>query len=548
MHRYQARVLGALALFSLVGCTAASAPTDGGAADDPLADLDRDTGQMWTVRYHSDLHTPAYLVGRTPPLAATPADAERAGRAFLTRYAALYQMSAPDDELETVDSVTDELGMTHARYSQRQGSLPVWGGELVVHFASDGALVTINGRYQPLPAMPSAPARSSDDARVAAVTDARAARPEVDPNDFTTLAPKLYIFPVSASSAKLAWRVETEVNDLAQPARFETFIDAADGSILHRSDILAHVEGSGTGVLGDHENFPVVERNGSYWLEDATHGSPPQKIYSAADRTKLPGTEVSSKTLDHWDESGSAPGAAVDAAVFVATAYDYYAKVHGRSGWDGKGKGVHASVHYGQRYANAYFDGSRLVFGDGDGTSFLPLSGALDVVAHEFTHGVTAQTAKLGGEGQSGALNEAVSDIFATFIGHHAKYGHDWKMGSAVYRSRGKATPLRDAVSPHSTGNPANMDEYVDTSDDNGGVHENCTIVSHAAYLMTAGAKGLSLDATAKIWYRALTRYLTSRATFADAADATLAAARDLGASQEAQVRAAWVAVGLGSE
>src|SRR5438046_1623037 len=83
---------------------------------------------------------------------------------------------------------------------------------------------------------------------------------------------------------RLAWRVETEVNDLTQPMLLETFVDAGDGSILHRMDTLAFASGSGVGVFGDAHQFPIGERRGRYWLEDATHGSPPQKIYSAAGR------------------------------------------------------------------------------------------------------------------------------------------------------------------------------------------------------------------------------------------------------------------------
>src|SRR5262249_47621795 len=160
---------------------------------------------------------------------------------------------------------------------------------------------------------------------------------------------------------------------------------------------------------------------------------------------------------------------------------------------------------FGMSYANAFFDGKHLVFGDGDGTNLLPTSAALDVVAHEFTHGVTTYTAKLGMEGENGALNEAISDIFGCFVEGGAR--PDWKMGETVFRKNGKAAPLRDLVDPHKSGNPADMSEFVQTQDDNGGVHLNSTIVSHAAYLM---AKKVKLDALRTIWYRALSKYLTS--------------------------------------
>jgi bacillolysin len=249
---------------------------------------------------------------------------------------------------------------------------------------------------------------------------------------------------------------------------------------------------------------------------------------------------VRSKDPTRWDESGDAAGAAVDAHAYVAATWDHFARVHGRLGWDGKNKGVHATVHFGRRYANAFFDGRQLAFGDGDGASFAPLAGALDVVAHEYAHGVTFHTARLGTEGETGALNEALSDIFGCFV------EGNWQIGEAVYRPAGSPQPLRDVERPHETNNPESMEEYVDTGEDNGGVHVNSTIVSHAAYLMTVGPHRLPPRMVEKIWYRALTRYLHAAADFGDAADATLAAARDLGGNvAETTVDEAWAAVGV---
>ena len=536
--RSLASVLGALVLLPLAGCNPDESATSDGSSADPLASLEHETGQTWTVRWHPDVHTPALLAGRTAPIAASPQDAERAGRAFLLKVHALYQMSSPDDELAAAGADTDELGMTHARFTQKKGKLPVWGGDLIVHFDSDGALVQVNGRYLPVGDLTLAATKNADEAAVAAVLDARAARPEVDAALFDSHAPQLLIYPLTPDQLKLAFRVEVEVRDLDQPMLLETFVDATDGAILHRSNLYQTLDGSGIGVFGDRKSLTVELKSGAYWLEDASRGG--LKTYSAAGRARLPGGEVKSTSPVHWDETGDAPGAAVDAHANVAKAWDYYAKVHGRAGWDGKGTGPHATVHFGNQYANAFFNGKQLVFGDGDGFDFSPLSAALDVVAHEYTHGVTAFTARLAHEGQSGALNEAISDIFGCYIAYGSGNGSDWQMGETIYHPSGQGRPLRDVQRPHATGNPATMAEYNDTPGDQGGVHLNSTIVSHAAYLMTEGdgrVAPLGVTAAQKIWYRALTRYLTSRATFRDAADATLRAAHDLGGG-EASVRA----------
>jgi Zn-dependent metalloprotease len=426
--------------------------------------------------------------------------------------------------------------MTHARFQQHVGDVPVWGGELFVHYDTDGALIRVNGRSVPVTTQLPAAAITADQARALAAGGARVAYPALSPDAFSTGAPKLYVYPVDPATAKLVWRVELDVADEAQVMALESFVDAVDGSIVHLDETTAYLDGSGVGVFGDRQPLVVAKNGASYILEDATRGSPATRTYSAAGTTRLPGTAVRSKDSASWDIDGSAAGAAVDAHAYVAATWDYFAKVHGRRGWDGKNKGVHATVHYGARYDNAFFDGKQLVFGDGDGSDFAPLAGGLDVVAHEFTHGVTYHTARLGMEGQNGALNEALSDIFGCFV------DGNWKMGETIYHPSGHAAAMRDVADPHASNNPASMSEYVQTTADNGGVHVNSTIVSHAAYLM---ARKLPLATVEKVWYRALTRYLHASADFADAADATLVAARDLGNGVETSVRAAWVAVGV---
>jgi Zn-dependent metalloprotease len=530
----------------------ASASLDAGTPREALAQLERETGQKWRVRLHPDLQTPAFLEGRTAPMAATAADAERAGRAFLRAHRALFGMRAPDEELAPAEAETDELGMTHARFRQLKDKVPVWGGELAMHFAGDGALIRLHGRYEPVDAVSSTPALSADEARSTAVLDARGAWPDVDANAFTTRAPVLWVLPRTGTTARLAWRVETSVRDDAQPMELETFVDAIDGSVLVRNNTIDFLDGSGVGVFGDRKSLAITERRGRYWLEDASRGD--QKTYSVGASGRLPGTGVSSADRTRWDEVGTAPGAAVDAHAHVAAAYDYYLKAHGRAGWDGHATGPHASVHFGSNYANAFFNGKQLVFGDGDETMSAP-SAALDVVAHEYTHGVVAQTARLGNRGENGALNEGIADVFGCFISYGAVPGGDWQIGESIYHPNGRKHALRDLAHPHATDNPATLGETVVTDDDQGGVHVNSTVVSHAAYLMTEGGtqgdhrvRALGRAAAQRIWYRAMAHYLTSRAGFADAADATVGAAKDFGHGEESTVRDAWVAVGVVTE
>ncbi len=318
MNRTHMLVIVALA----VGCSRGT--TAGGASTDPLQQLEADTGHSWTVRWRADLHTPALLEGRTTPMASTADDAARAGRAFLRRHGALFAMGDADD-LVAEDAGADELGMTHARFGEEIDGRPVWGGELIAHFDSDGALVRVNGRYVPVTTALGDPVKDADEARVIAVGAARQAEPAVDPDAFTTYAPKLYVYPVDAQTVKLAWRVAIDVESDTVAQSLESFVDATDGTLLHAADVTNYLDGSGVGVFGDPQQLVIAQSGASYVLEDTTRGSPPTRTYSAAGRSRLPGLAVRSKDPAHWDEGGSAPGSAVDAHAFVAATWDHFA-------------------------------------------------------------------------------------------------------------------------------------------------------------------------------------------------------------------------------
>src|SRR5262249_49699332 len=163
--------------------------------------------------------TPALLEGRTAPLAATADDAARVGRDFIRAHHALFAMGERDT-LDTISSDVDELGMTHARFQEEVGGHPVWGGELIVHFAPDGALIRTNGRALPIVSPLGDAVRSADEARVLAVAAARRHNPDWSPDSFTTHEPKLYVLPLDTHAAKLAWRVQI---DVADPVAFANF-------------------------------------------------------------------------------------------------------------------------------------------------------------------------------------------------------------------------------------------------------------------------------------------------------------------------------------
>jgi hypothetical protein len=273
-------------------------------------------------------------------------------------------------------------------------------------------------------------------------------------------------------------------------------------------------------------------------------------IHTAHNGTDLPGTPVRAA-----GEPESGDAAVDEAASGVSGSLALFAEVYGRASYDGNGAPVSATVHYDRDYDNAFWDGTQLVFGDGDGTVFERFTKPVDVLGHEFTHAVTESTAGLFYEGQSGALNESMSDVFASclkqrLLGQDA-LGADWLIGEGLFVAGIRARGLRDMAhpgtaydDPHLGKDPqgASMDEYVETTDDNGGVHLNSGIPTRAFQLAATAIGGTSAEGAGAIWYAALTGgQVTARTDFAGFAAATVAAA---GEHADA-VRTAWETVGV---
>ncbi|GHJ37705.1 M4 family metallopeptidase [Streptomyces sp. TS71-3] len=283
-------------------------------------------------------------------------------------------------------------------------------------------------------------------------------------------------------------------------------------------------------------------------------------IHDARHGTDLPGPEV----------RGEGDRASDDASVNRAysglgATFELYQKAYGRNSIDGRGLALVASVHYDREYNNAFWNGEQMVFGDGDGEVFVDFTLPVDVIGHELTHGVTQHTANLAYSGQSGALNESVSDVFGSLIkqyslGQSADEA-DWLIGEGLLAPRVSGKALRSMKAPGTAYDddvlgkdpqPATMDGYVDTTDDNGGVHINSGIPNHAFYLLATELGGNAWEKAGQIWYDVLTGGdLAENAGFAAFARLTVtAAAGRFGGTGSAEARAvvkAWNEVGVSS-
>jgi len=285
-------------------------------------------------------------------------------------------------------------------------------------------------------------------------------------------------------------------------------------------------------------------------------------VYDARGRDDLPGKLVRSE----GDPAASDP-AVNEAYDHSGDTYDFFHKVFGRSSLDDAGMSLVSSVHVAEVDArgrfqpmnNAFWDGSRMAYGDGDGLVFTRFTQALDVVAHELTHGVQSYTSNLVYRGESGALNEHFADVFGVLVRQWkdkkpAESG-SWLVGAEILVPAKTRRGIRDMEHPGtayaddpelgSDPQPAHMKEIYTGPADSGGVHLNSGIPNRAFVLLAKALGGPAWETAGAIWYDAMLQ-LSRTSRFADMAKLTAQIAGDrFDAATKKAVRAAWKKVGL---
>jgi len=425
---------------------------------------------------------------------------------------------------------TDKKGSKHIRFAQEINDYPVAGGGMVLHAAEDGVVYAINGDFVNGDLIASEPSLESYEAIGSAlasfitVTDATSCLDD----------PTLAVARDADGIGHLAWTctVQYEIEETGEIQRSETEWVPNPLAGVQRDIIYASTE---TGILV--LRLPQIQGGLAAETRDCDEG------FSC--------TTISSTS----SEKISTGDVAIDSAHnFVIDTYNYYFQKHGRDSIDDAGMKLISRVHYGSNYNNAFWDGVQMTYGDGDGVTFIPLSQAADVVAHELTHGVTSYTSNLIYSGESGALNEAMSDIFGAmvekFIG---KSGADiWLLGEDIYTPAIEGDALRDMADPAASNDYDYYPDRYTGSQDNGGVHWNSGIANLAFKLLVTGGihprgksnvnvVGIDFDAAADIFYDANVGCLTPSSTFAQARVCTVQMAGDY----VEQVNQAWDAVGV---
>ncbi len=294
----------------------------------------------------------------------------------------------------------------------------------------------------------------------------------------------------------------------------------------------------------------------------AVAGGKQRTVYSAQQGSQLPGVKIRSE-----GEPVSSDVGVNEAYDGSGVTYDLYYDVYGRNSIDNNGMKLDSTVHYQKGYDNAFWNGQQMVYGDGDEDMpanqhlFNRFTICLDVIGHELTHGVTEHEANLAYLTQSGALNESLSDVFGSLVKQYQQgqtaAQANWIIGEGLFTSNVNGVGIRSMKAPGTAYNdpvlgkdpqPAHMKDYVNTIEDNGGVHINSGIPNHAFYGTALEIGGLAWEKAGRIWYKTLTDKLQSTSNFQDAANKTFETAGELygtGSLEQKAVQKGWLEVGI---
>lgn len=387
-------------------------------------------------------------------------------RALNGQAAGAFQL--PGDMQLVAQEGAGRYGWAADRYRQFYGEAAVLGGQLTIYRDAAGTPMAVIGAHYPDLAATNAVVLSANQAKQVVMDQIGRAG-----EWFATLK-------IDPGNGRYFYVVENRQFD----SRWFSWVDADNGLVVNEFDGL--MTGDGVGVLGDTKDLTGLTTyvSGTYRL--ATPDGR-QTTYDARNRTRLPGT-LATDSNDIWNLLGRtspAQPALVDAHFYARVTDQYYLGTHSFNWMTYYPQGMVSSAHLKRNYSNAYWNGSQMAYGDGDGVTFVELSGDLDVVAHELSHGVTTATSDLIYQYEPGALNEAFSDIMGTSVEFYYGTGN-WTIGEDIMPND---DGIRDMADPGTDGDPSHYDErYIGTSD-NGGVHTNSGIANHWYYLLVVGGQ-----------------------------------------------------------
>ena len=494
--------------------------------------------------------------GAAPPGPTSAGPGQTAGTpsgSFALSGAEAEDFQMPSDMVK-IDSSSLPDGRTWVRYQQMVGKASVFGGQ-ITELRDGSGVVSVVGAYFPDLEAKNAVRLSRAEAKSTAVAKVGAR------GDWSN---QLRIDP---RTARYFYAVES-IRSAERPVRW---IDAASGDVIKAYNAIH--KGDGIGVKGDEKTFSTTSANGVYRLVSSDGRQLTCDLANQSGGTCTTMTDPDDSWVDNnrrLTSPSQAPG--VDAHYYANVVDDFYAATFGRDSIDDKGMQIVSRVHYGRNYCNAFWNGQVMTYGDGDGRGCLALSGGLDVISHELTHGVTDHTSNLIYENQSGALNEAFSDMMGNTAEFYAQANEldptvepDWLIGEDVINATTTDPGFRNMGDPGAFDDPDHVVDLYTGTADGGGVHTNSGIPNHAYFLSVKGGQNrgcvatadrpathtedcdvtvptVGLDRTAQIYYAGFTM-LPEYANFCDARNSTIANA----GADAAAVGLAWDAVGVHS-
>ncbi|MBP6410801.1 MAG: M4 family metallopeptidase [Pseudarcicella sp.] len=492
---------------------------------------------------------------------------------YLSAVKPLMQLKNPEQELNITTTQQDEFKNTHTKFEQNYKGIKIYGSEIILH-SKNNQVNMMNGRYFPTPNLSSIKPNLSINNTIDIAINELKKNSIIRPLSQTEMVFMKYKKPVSEliifhpnediNNPKLTYHLTVRPNLIE---RWEFFIDANTGEILDKYNHTCSVEGlataNGIDLNGISRTINTYQSSdGNYHLIDNTKPLPNNRNIDIEDPQGVIWTinaggsrvdDISVSQISSTNNTWNNPEA-ISAHFNAGKAYDYFQNIHGRKSLNNANGTIISIINIkdenGEGFDNAFWNGEFMGYGRGK-VDFKPLAGGLDVAGHEMTHGVVEKSANLEYKGQSGAINESMADIFGALI-DKKNDANGWKIGEDVVKiSSFPSGALRDLSNPNNGGRrlgdsgyqPATMSQYYTGTQDNSGVHINSGIPNFAFYKI---ATAITKEKAEKIYYRALTTYLTRTSKFIDLRRALIKSATDIYGSNEANViQTAFDAVGI---
>ena len=474
-------------------------------------------------------------------------------------------------------SEKDELGYVHERYAQYYKGIKIEHSDVRVRYLND-LFVSANGEYIVAPNIDISVILSKEKAIEKAIEYIGAKEyiweneaennwlKSITNDETASFYPKSEIvvcknsFDFKDTTFYVAYKIDIYAKD---PIRRDyVFVDAKTGLILAVNPILVNVIGTAETRYSGSRSISTQQFGNSYRLRGYDNNRSVE-TYNMNRGTSYAAATDFTDNDNYWSaaeyDNAFKNNGALDAHWGTMMTYDYFMNIHGRDSYDNNGAVLRSYVHYSVNYDNAFWDGLRMTYGDGF-TRFDILT-SLDVVAHEIGHGITQYSANLVYSGESGALNESFSDIWAVCVQNYAAPNKQiWLIGDEI-----GTPPLRNMTNPHLS-SPPQPNTYgggLYWTGPNAGVHTNSGIMNHWFYILSVGKSGtngignaynvagIGISKAEKIAYRALTVYMTSGTNFTNARTHTIQAAIDLYGNCSPEVLGvtnSWYAVGVGNQ